>query len=55
MHDGLYDTANEAYFKPFTPEARFRTVMPLILHQADLMASAIEFEQQYQTDKKLIK
>jgi hypothetical protein len=54
-HDGLYDAANEAYFKPFTPEARFRTVMPHILHQADMLASVIEFEQQFQTEKKLIK
>ncbi len=46
-HDGLYDQANEAYIKPFQPEARFRTVLPMILHQADLLSSAIEFEQQY--------
>lgn len=54
-HDGLYDQANESYIKAYTPEARFRTVMPLILHQADLLAATIEFEQQYQTDKNLIK
>lgn len=54
-HDGLYDAANEAYIKPFTPEARFRSVMPMILHQADLMSAAIEFEQQFQLEKGLIK
>ncbi len=54
-HDGLYDQANEAYIKAYTPEARFRTVMPHILHQADLMAATIEFEQQYQKENKLIK
>jgi len=54
-HDGLYDQANEAYIKAYTPEARFRTVLPHVLHQADMIAATIEFEQQYQTDKKLIK
>lgn len=46
-HDGLYDQANESYLKPFVPESRSRTVLPYILHQADLMSAAIEFEQQY--------
>jgi len=54
-HDGLYDQANEAYIKAYTPEARYRSVMPVILHQADLMAATIEFEQQYQIEKKLVK
>lgn len=52
-HDGLFDQANEAYIKPFTPEARFRSVMPYILHHADHLVSAIEFEGQYQ--KEVIK
>jgi len=46
-HDGLYDQANEAYLKSFMPEAKPRTALPYILHQADMMAARIEFEQQY--------
>ena len=52
-HDGLYDQANEAYLKSFIPETKPRTSLPYILHQADLMAARIEFEQQYMVDNKL--
>lgn len=54
-HDGLYDVANEAYLKSFIPETKSRTVLPYILHQADLMSAVIEFQDQYAVDKKLIK
>ena len=43
-HDGLYDAANEKYLKAFMPEAKPRTSLPFILHQADMMAARIEFE-----------
>jgi hypothetical protein len=43
-HDGLYDEANKSYFVSYNPESRFKTLMPLILHQADLMAANIEFQ-----------
>ena len=55
IHDGLYDSANEAYLKSYTPETKPRTILPYILHQADLMASVIEFQSQYSKDNKLIK
>lgn len=43
-HDGLYDEANKQYFISYNPDARFKNLLPLILHQADLMASNIEFQ-----------
>ena len=46
-HDGLYDTANEKYLKPFLPESKPRTSLPYILHQADLLAARIEFEREW--------
>ena len=46
-HDGLYDQANEAYYKSFIPENRFRTPLALIIHEADMRAARIEWEQQY--------
>ena len=46
-HDGLYDVANEKYLKTFMPEQKPRTSLPYILHQADLMAARIEFEQEW--------
>jgi hypothetical protein len=52
-HDGLYDQANEAYLKSYTPETKPRSSMPYILHQADMLAARIEFEQQYMNDNNL--
>jgi len=46
-HDGLYDDANTKYLKAFMPEQKPRTSLPYILHQADLMAARIEFEQEW--------
>ena len=46
-HDGLYDDANSKYLKTFLPEQKPRTSLPYILHQADLMAARIEFEQEW--------
>tara|TARA_R100001015_G_scaffold17132_1_gene9218 strand:+ start:4258 stop:5013 length:756 start_codon:yes stop_codon:yes gene_type:complete len=44
VHDGLYDDANTQYFKHYNSDRNFKTNMPLVLHQADLMASKIEGE-----------
>jgi len=46
-HDGLYDESNSKYLKSFMPEQKPRTSLPYILHQADLMASRIEFEKEW--------
>ena len=46
-HDGLYDDANKQYLKSFMPETKPRTSLPFIIHQADLMASRIEFEREW--------
>ena len=47
LHDGLYDQANEPYIKNFMPELKPRTSLIFIIHQADLMASRIEFEKEW--------
>jgi len=46
-HDGLYDEANKKYLFSYMPEQKPRTSLPLILHQADLMAARIEFEREW--------
>jgi len=46
-HDGLYDESNKKYLHAFMPEQKPRTSLPYILHQADLMAARIEFEQEW--------
>ena len=45
-HDGLYDEANNKYLKTYLPEQKFRNPLPIILHQADLMAAYIEFRRE---------
>jgi hypothetical protein len=44
LHDGLYEDANKPYLISFSPESRLRTSLPLILHQADMIASRVEWE-----------
>lgn len=44
-HDGLYDKANEAYLISWSDDGKLRTNLPYILHQADMMASRIEYQQ----------
>lgn len=46
-HDGLYDEGNKKYLSTYMPEQKPRTSLPFILHQADLMASRIEFEKEW--------
>lgn len=46
-HDGLYSDSNKEYLMGYSPDQKPRTALPYILHQADLMAARIEFEQQY--------
>ena len=43
-HDGLYDDGNTAYLKSFTNSTRPRTSLFFILHQADMLAARIEWE-----------
>ena len=44
LHDGLYDESNKAYYITFNPESKFRTNIVYILHQADFLASKIEYD-----------
>lgn len=44
IHDGLYDESNRAYLLSGQNESRLRCSLPLILHQADLLASRVEWE-----------
>jgi len=47
LHDGLYDDANKPYLMSWMPETKPRTSLIFIIHQADLMAARIEFEQEW--------
>ena len=47
IHDGLYDDANKAYLISGQNESKLRSSLPLILHQADIAASRIEWEREW--------
>jgi hypothetical protein len=44
LHDGLYDESNRPYYISYNNDSKLRTDLPYVLHQADLMASRIEWE-----------
>ena len=44
IHDGMYEEANKPYLISFNPDSRLRSNLPLILHQADMIASRVEWE-----------
>jgi hypothetical protein len=47
LHDGLYDEANKPYLINWLPEQKPRTSLVYIIHQADILASRIEFENEW--------
>ena len=51
LTDGLYDDANTAYLKSYNPDYNLRSNMAYILHQADMMATHIEFDQWNRSDE----
>jgi len=44
LHDGLYDDVNKPYYITYNPDSKLRTNLPYILHQADFLASKIEYD-----------
>lgn len=44
LHDGLYDDVNKPYYLSFNPDSKLRTNLVYILHQADFLASKIEYD-----------
>jgi hypothetical protein len=47
IHDGLYDDGNKAYLISGQNESKLRSALPLILHQADMLASRVEWEKEW--------
>ena len=45
LTDGLYDDSNSAYLKSFNPDWQLRSNISYILHQADMMATHIEYDE----------
>jgi hypothetical protein len=47
IHDGLYEKMNESYFLANRPESRLKSLLPHIVHTADMMASQFEYKRWY--------
>jgi len=47
IHDGLYDDGNKPFLISGQNESKLRTSLPLILHQADMLASRVEWEKEW--------
>ena len=54
LTDGLYDEANKSYLMSYNPDFGLRSNMAYILHQADMMATHIEFDEWKRGDDKPI-
>ena len=44
LADGMYDDGNIQYLKSYAPEKKLKSNMPLIIHQADMATTRIEYE-----------
>ena len=44
LADGMYDDGNIQYLKSYAPEKKLKSDMPLIIHQADMATTRIEYE-----------
>jgi len=54
LADGLYDDANSAYLKSYNPAYNLRSNIAYILHQADMMATHIEFDEWKRSDEDVV-
>ena len=45
LTDGMYEEANKAYYIAYQKERQLKTNIAYILHQADMMASHIEYDE----------
>lgn len=52
-HDGLYDDSNKPYLVSYSLQAKMRTYMPQILHEADYAAAKFEFMRWNKASKQL--
>lgn len=55
IHDGVYDEANKAYFVSYNPESKLRSNISYILHQADMLASKVEYDRWKNSSNSSIK
>lgn len=47
IHDGMYEDANKAYLVSYQVESRLRSYLGILIHQADMLASRVEWEREW--------
>lgn len=50
LHDGLYDEATKPYLISYQSESKLRSYLPILVHQADMVAARIEWEREWLSD-----
>ena len=55
IHDGVYDEANKAYYVSYNPESKLRSNISYILHQADMLASKVEYDRWKNSSNSVVK
>ena len=54
LTDGLYEEANKSYYISYSPDRQLRSNTAYILHQADMMATHIEYDEWKRGDHAVI-
>ena len=52
LTDGLYEEANKNYYVSYIPERQLKSNIAYVLHQADSMATHIEYDQWKRGEEK---
>ena len=52
LADGMYDDGNIQYLKSYSPEKKLKSNLPLIVHQADMATTRIEYEMSKQVERQ---
>lgn len=52
LADGMYDDGNIQYLKSYAPEKKLKSNMALIIHQADMATTRIEYEMNKQVERE---
>ena len=45
LTDGMYEEANKSYYVAYQPERQLRSNIAYILHQADMLATHVEYDE----------
>ena len=53
LTDGMYEEANKSYYMSYNPDWGLKSNIAYILHQADMMATHIEFDEWQREDEEV--